>query len=583
MKTRLFTIILTIISILFPLALPFRSLASEGSVEGTEYSPDSIDDMWWTIPDYAAKGYFYYDTLRYNSSYFGHKELTFNSKKIKPFHLMYDELFDSNCIVECFKNAKSALPSGTSFEDYYNIYYTASVSDCRYIGAGNQNSDQLLYTFFVVPKDVRFAASFDINGIPSRQLGCYVNAFDRERIYISSCYYEINMQSTGSVTFNVRSGAVNLSNSFGGNKYSYALCAPDYYQHKFFTIQSNIPIFNQASEVTNYLDTGDLSLATNKKEDVSKVGCDSFGWDTCDCYLVENDTYYNVYHEYTYSNEDMKKNTNDYVVVNTYTVDVRYIDKEGVARSYSQSGNRSYLLSDNPDHYTCSVNLPYSLNYSDYSDLETTVLAFLDLFCAYFYVDSGFYPEGDIKITSVSLYVTVKLYKGSSDYANYFDGLSNPDTHFDLSSNVKIFKFDLMSGSIYPSEVTPTVNTEEVKDDNGNVTDKKVTSVVGNDDGRTVVNITIDNGHEINNTNTNTNTGGSGSGSGSDAEEVLSFWDIISKLGDTIKGLFTGSSGLFSFIKVFFDFMPPAFWTVVIALIVIIGIVAIYKLVKSVL
>jgi len=348
---------------------------------------------------------------------------------------------------------------------------------------------------------------------------------------------------------------------------------------------TNMPVFlYEGNGIQSYIDTGDDTGVLNKtSEDDAKIGCDSFGWDTCDCYLVENGTNYRVFHEYTYSNEDMKKNANDYVVVCTYTVDTRYLNKKGVAKTFSDSGSESYLLSDYSSSYTSKLSFPVFYSFQDEADWIEAFGNFFDVIVGFWgHVDTNFSVEEIIEVKSLSLYVTVKLYKGSSDYANYFDGLSNPDTHFDLSSDVKIFKFDLMSGSIYPSEVTPTVNTEEVKDDNGNVTDKKVTSVVGNDDGRTVVNITIDNGHEINNTNTNTNTGGSGSGSGSDAEDVMSFWDIVSKLGDILKGLFTGSVGLFAAIKAFFDFIPAAFWTVVIAIVVIIGIIAIFKLVKSV-
>ena len=121
-------------------------------------------------------------------------------------------------------------------------------------------------------------------------------------------------------------------------------------------------------------------------------------------------------------------------------------------------------------------------------------------------------------------------------------------------------------------------------DDDGNVTDKKVTDVVATDDsGKTVINITIDNSNKVIDGNANVNTGGgSGSGDGDDEDKnTKSFWKYVSGIVALFTALLNSDSGLFAVIASYFKFIPKDFWSVTIGAIVVIAVLSIYRLAKK--
>ena len=147
------------------------------------------------------------------------------------------------------------------------------------------------------------------------------------------------------------------------------------------------------------------------------------------------------------------------------------------------------------------------------------------------------------------------------------------------------------------TELSPKVTTT------GNGEDKRVSSVVTNDDGKTVINITVNvtggsggnggaggDGGNGGNGGSGGNggdggdggSGGSGgSGIGVDDDNSKSFWSILKGIVAFFKALLDGEDGLFPVIAAFFEFIPASFWTVVIGAVVIIAVIAIYRLLKK--
>ncbi len=151
------------------------------------------------------------------------------------------------------------------------------------------------------------------------------------------------------------------------------------------------------------------------------------------------------------------------------------------------------------------------------------------------------------------------------------------------STDVRSFAFDLfdLSEDKAGEELNPTVITEDVKDDDGNVVDKKVTDVVANDgSGKTVINITIDNSNKVVDGNANINTGGGSSDDGED-KNSKSFWKYVTGIVAFFTALLNSDSGLFAVIASYFKFIPADFWSVTIGAIVVIAILSIYRLAKK--
>ena len=184
-------------------------------------------------------------------------------------------------------------------------------------------------------------------------------------------------------------------------------------------------------------------------------------------------------------------------------------------------------------------------------------------------------------VDSCYIYANIMLYKKGGN-AGY-------------SSDVQQFRWDF--STLTKQKLTPNVKTT------GEGSDKKVTGVVGNDEGKTVINITVNvtggNGGD-GGSGGNGGSGGSGgsggnggdggdggsggsggSGIGVDDDNSKSFWSILKGIVAFFKALLDGEDGLFPVIAAFFEFIPASFWTVVIGAVVIIAVIAIYRLLKK--
>ena len=201
------------------------------------------------------------------------------------------------------------------------------------------------------------------------------------------------------------------------------------------------------------------------------------------------------------------------------------------------------------------------------------------------HVDLDTRSDTEITVKSAKIYVTVFLYH-VPDPDTLF---SNPDImqsakeNMIMSTDVRSFSFDLfnLKADVYGAVVKPTVTTEDVKDNDGNVVDKKVTDVAANDDsGKTVINITIDNSNKVIDGNANINTGG-GSSDDDEDKNSKSFWKYVTGIVAFFTALLNSDSGLFAVIASYFKFIPADFWSVTIGAIVVIAILSIYRLAKK--
>ena len=331
---------------------------------------------------------------------------------------------------------------------------------------------------------------------------------------------------------------------------------------------TNIAMVDDASDVVKYIDMQDDSVAANKDSGKKEVGegCDSFGWDSFDMNIVPESSgtsahIYRLASEYKYSSyPKMVVSPEDYEVEFRFSVRATYKLKSQLIdeRQFSLS-SKTANLGKYPSSYSCHLN---DLNFDNVSSGDVTFGTFMDG------VTTGLEgwatilgrDVGDIvSVSDQSLYCTVVLHKLGNNAG--------------VSSTAKLYKWSLSDFS--KTDLSPNVTTSTT----GEGTDKKVTEVVGNDEGKTVINITV------NVTGGNGGDGGSGgnggSGVGVDDDNSKSFWSILKGIVAFFKALLDGEDGLFPVIAAFFEFIPASFWTVVIGAVVIIAVIAIYRLLKK--
>lgn len=487
---------------------------------------------------------------------------------------------------------------GITSEDFvrnYRLYLivTRSVDS-------NYNS----YFAFIMKKDVRICMRYseDVGMVayyPYDVRGG-VNGMTSDAYTIDSFKWsvlEIGGQSTKKLSYSANPFSTRYSNTVTvkGVEYGcFQFCSNatvQAYGSKGGLVYTNIPLVDDASDVVKYIDMQDDSVTTNKgggKKEVGE-GCDSFGWDSFDCSLTKNGTDgYMFLANYSYdSYTKMVASPEDYQIVIRFTMSTTYRYKSSVIQEDSWS--TEYMTYDLSPNCLKSLringsNIKFQPNNN--GSQQTTgsgkIVAFtyqsvLEYIAALRGVDIGELSSVD----SCYIYANIMLYKKGGN-AGY-------------SSDVQQFRWDF--STLTKQKLTPNVKTT------GEGSDKKVTGVVGNDEGKTVINITVNvtggNGGD-GGSGGNGGSGGSGgsggnggdggdggsggsggSGIGVDDDNSKSFWSILKGIVAFFKALLDGEDGLFPVIAAFFEFIPASFWTVVIGAVVIIAVIAIYRLLKK--
>lgn len=361
-----------------------------------------------------------------------------------------------------------------------------------------------------------------------------------------------------------------------------------------FTNMATVNISGQTdrSPMTKFV-KGDKSLATNADSswsDKKEYPAESFYWDdmTCKPSSVGNSKYAFSFN-YTYSCPLMIDPAEMFSCDVVYNSDIRYQDGKGRVHTYTDSKTDTFSLNKHKNGY---VNNSLYLNSTLLDNTGSSAQHKLDelfdgIVGLFGHVDLDTRSDTEITVKSAKIYVTVFLYH-VPDPDTLF---SNPDImqsakeNMIMSTDVRSFSFDLfnLKSDAYGAVVKPTVTTEDVKDNDGNVVDKKVTDVAANDDsGKTVINITIDNSNKVVDGNANINTGGgSGGDSDDDDKNTKSFWKYVTGIVAFFTALLNSDSGLFAVIASYFKFIPSDFWNVTIGAIVVIAVLSIYRLAKK--
>lgn len=340
---------------------------------------------------------------------------------------------------------------------------------------------------------------------------------------------------------------------------------------------------------------GDKSLATNADSswsDKKEYPAESFYWDDMTCKVArigqaDNKSRYAFSFKYNYSCPLMLDTSEMFNCKVIYNVDVAWKDGKGRTYTYSDSKEDTFNLNKHRNGYVNDkIYLNGEIGFGNRKVEVAAALDYLTCFCPNNLGGSNLDKITQSEVTSAKLYVTVFLYH-VPDPDTLF---SNPDivqsakNNYIQSTDVRYFPFDLytLKEDEEVASKKPIVTTEDVTDDDGNVTDKKVTDVVATDDsGKTVVNITIDNSNKVIDGNANVNTG-SGSGSGDDEDKnSKSFWKYVSGIVALFTALLNSDSGLFAVIASYFKFIPKDFWSVTIGAIVVIAVLSIYRLAKK--
>ena len=337
---------------------------------------------------------------------------------------------------------------------------------------------------------------------------------------------------------------------------------------------------------------GDKSVATNADSSWTekKEGCDSFGWDSFDCSLTRSTDGFVFNSDYTYdSYTKMTASPEDYQVMVQFTLRSTYAMKNSVMNDESWSTERMFFnLSPN---YLQSLridgsHIKFATSSAGGNGDSTSSGSFVaaNVFTTALETVASLLGgnAGDIvSVKSCDIYCTVMLYKlgGNAGY----------------SSDVRTFKWDFET--LTKTDLSTRTNVVT----SGDGKDKKVTQVVGNDGGKTVINITVNVSGGNGGAGGSGGSGGAGgscgaggaggsggdggsgggSGTGVDDDNSKSFWGILAAIVAFFKALLDGENGLFPVISAFFEFIPASYWTVVIGIVVIIAVISIYKLLKK--
>lgn len=509
--------------------------------------------------------------------------------------------FATDSVKKKFNSFLSSVGVDLSGFDLYFVLYERPTDG---------SSGYLEQMFFWVPKGSSICMGYSAYETPSSVY--YYNLSEYARVYTNSsvgCMGSVQIMSYadwndrfGGFTFTEQNSdsSFETDKSLGIRNFRFRVQPSNINRYKL--VATNIPLVkcaeNLSGSITDYSNCkkfldGDTSLADNSDPnyvDKPTYPAESFYWDSMTCKpsvvgTVDNKNKYCFAFKYTYSCPVMLDPTEMFSCSVIYNSEIRYQDGKGRMYAMTDSKKDTFSLNKHKNGYSNnSLCLNGGIGGQTASDamnlLISGMLSFLPGTAS-----SEVSKYNQYTVKSAKIYVTVFLYHVPDPDTLFSDSdiMQSASDNMIQSTDVRSFAFDLfdLSEDKAGEELNPTVITEDVKDNDGNVVDKKVTDVVANDDsGKTVINITIDNSNKVVDGNANINTGG-GSSDDDEDKNSKSFWKYVTGIVAFFTALLNSDSGLFAVIASYFKFIPADFWSVTIGAIVVIAILSIYRLAKK--
>ena len=522
------------------------------------------------------------------------------------------------CTGHCFDASGMPVSATDSVKKKFNSFLSSVGVDLSgldlyfvlYERPTDGSSGYLEQMFFWVPKGSFICMGYSAYETPSSVY--YYNLSEYARVYTNSsvgCMGSVQIMNYadwndrfGGFTFTEQNSdsSFETDKSLGIRNFRFRVQPSNINRYKL--VATNIPLVkcaeNLSGSITDYSNCkkfldGDTSLADNSDPDyVDKptYPAESFYWDSMTCKpsvvgTVDNKNKYCFAFKYAYSCPVMLDPTEMFSCSVIYNSEIRYQDGKGRMYAMTDSKKDTFSLNKHKNGYSNnSLCLNGGIGGQTASDamnlLISGMLSFLPGTAS-----SEVSKYNQYTVKSAKIYVTVFLYHVPDPDTLFSDSdiMQSASDNMIQSTDVRSFAFDLfdLSEDKAGEELNPTVITEDVKDDDGNVVDKKVTDVVANDgSGKTVINITIDNSNKVVDGNANINTGGGSSDDGED-KNSKSFWKYVTGIVAFFTALLNSDSGLFAVIASYFKFIPADFWSVTIGAIVVIAILSIYRLAKK--
>lgn len=522
------------------------------------------------------------------------------------------------CTGHCFDASGMPVSATDSVKKKFNSFLSSVGVDLSgldlyfvlYERPTDGSSGYLEQMFFWVPKGSSICMGYSAYETTSSVY--YYNLSEYARVYTNSnvgCMGSVQIMNYadwndrfGGFTFTKTNSdsSFETDKSLGINNFRFRVQPSNISRYKL--VATNIPLVkcaeNLSGSITDYSNCkkfleGDTSLADNSDPDyVDKptYPAESFYWDSMTCKpsvvgTVDNKNKYCFAFKYAYSCPVMLDPTEMFSCSVIYNSEIRYQDGKGRMYAMTDSKKDTFSLNKHKNGYSNnSLCLNGGIGGQTASDamnlLISGMLSFLPGTAS-----SEVSKYNQYTVKSAKIYVTVFLYHVPDPDTLFSDSdiMQSASDNMIQSTDVRSFAFDLfdLSEDKAGEELNPTVITEDVKDDDGNVVDKKVTDVVANDgSGKTVINITIDNSNKVVDGNANINTGGGSSDDGED-KNSKSFWKYVTGIVAFFTALLNSDSGLFAVIASYFKFIPADFWSVTIGAIVVIAILSIYRLAKK--
>lgn len=522
------------------------------------------------------------------------------------------------CTGHCFDASGMPVSATDSVKKKFNSFLSSVGVDLSgldlyfvlYERPTDGSSGYLEQMFFWVPKGSSICMGYSAYETTSSVY--YYNLSEYARVYTNSnvgCmgsvqimnYADWNDKFGGFTFINTNSdSSFETDKSLGIKNFRFRVQPSNISRYKL--VATNIPLVkcaeNLSGSITDYSNCkkfleGDTSLADNSDPnyvDKPTYPAESFYWDSMTCKpsvvgTVDNKNKYCFAFKYTYSCPVMLDPTEMFSCSVIYNSEIRYQDGKGRMYAMTDSKKDTFSLNKHKNGYSNnSLCLNGGIGGQTASDamnlLISGMLSFLPGTAS-----SEVSKYNQYTVKSAKIYVTVFLYHVPDPDTLFSDSdiMQSASDNMIQSTDVRSFAFDLfdLSEDKAGEELNPTVITEDVKDNDGNVVDKKVTDVVANDDsGKTVINITIDNSNKVVDGNANINTGG-GSSDDDEDKNSKSFWKYVTGIVAFFTALLNSDSGLFAVIASYFKFIPADFWSVTIGAIVVIAILSIYRLAKK--
>lgn len=522
------------------------------------------------------------------------------------------------CTGHCFDASGMPVSATDSVKKKFNSFLSSVGVDLSgldlyfvlYERPTDGSSGYLEQMFFWVPKGSSICMGYSAYETTSSVY--YYNLSEYARVYTNSnvgCMGSVQIMNYadwndrfGGFTFTETNSdsSFETDKSLGINNFRFRVQPSNISRYKL--VATNIPLVkcaeNLTGSITDYSNCkkfleGDTSLADNSDPDyVDKptYPAESFYWDSMTCKpsvvgTVDNKNKYCFAFKYAYSCPVMLDPTEMFSCSVIYNSEIRYQDGKGRMYAMTDSKKDTFSLNKHKNGYSNnSLCLNGGIGGQTASDamnlLVSGMLSFLPGTAS-----SEVSKYNQYTVKSAKIYVTVFLYHVPDPDTLFSDSdiMQSASDNMIQSTDVRSFAFDLfdLSEDKAGEELNPTVITEDVKDDDGNVVDKKVTDVVANDgSGKTVINITIDNSNKVVDGNANINTGG-GSSDDDEDKNSKSFWKYVTGIVAFFTALLNSDSGLFAVIASYFKFIPADFWSVTIGAIVVIAILSIYRLAKK--